>query len=734
MTATDHTGIRPPPFDFAHYAHLLRSLMPRARVISLYGAGGELRWATDGVERPELRPFVEDVIDAGEALQGLDPEGRVALVEDEPGCFFRLVADSGELVGVLALLCPATAYSAAPPDFQRVRQQLAPLLELLRRDLAARMVPAHANGDATLTQELEFLLGTARFSQLTQVDPLQHYIDGYRERTGCTGVLLLIPDWRIERWSGIGMGDVAVPALRKLAATSLWKLTQTAPQIRTLDPRPSDTSGNTLPYRYLCGPLGHGSRTVGLVLAFQGLNGRGFSGRDVDRLRRFLPRLQETLEWRFDARTGLLQRAAFELEVTARRERRSEGHCIVAANLDRLHVLNDLYGFAYGDQLIREVGTLWRTLCTDAKAPATRIAGDRFAALLPTGDVGRARAFAEMLRTKVAVLKVPAGPELGNREGVSLSLGIARLEPDIPFEHTLAAAEASCQAAKDGGRNRVEVYDEAHGHGAATRDAMKQFKELRSALESGRFELYVQPIVPLWDRSRAVEYEILPRLHDANGRIVAPIEFLDTAARYQLLAQLDRWVMTETLKMLGPRAAGTAAGGVRFALNVSGMSLADGSYADELFAALDATGLAGGWLSIDIPEPAATADLEATSRFVERMDARGISVSLDDFGGGRSALAHLKALKVRRLKIDGTFIQDVTTNANSEGLVRAVVQIGRQLGLETAGECVSEESVSRHLAALGVDFGQGSHLGAPRPLLTFLREVTAPAAAARIGA
>jgi diguanylate cyclase (GGDEF)-like protein len=720
MSATDITGIRPPPFDFAHYAHLLRSLMPRARMISLYGAGGELRWVTDGVERPELRPFVEAMIAAGTKPAGEDPEGKVALVEQEPGCFFRLTGDDGELVGILVFLCPASAYSAGPPEFQRTRQQLAPLLELLRRDLASRAAPALQPPDAGLTQELEFLLGTARFSQLTQVDPLQHYIDGYRERTGCDGMLLLIPDWRVERWSGIDAGEPMANALRKLAGTTLWKLTQTAPQIRTLDPRPSDSTGAALPYRYLCGPLGHGTRIVGLVLAVQGLDGRAFGSRDVERLRRFLPRLQETLEWRFDARTGLLQRAAFELEVTARREGARDAHCIIAANLDRLHVVNELYGFAYGDQLIREVGTVWRTLCAEAKAPATRIAGDRFAALLPTADLGRARAFAETLRTRVAALRIGTGPGIESGERVSLSVGIARFDADMMLEHALAAAEATCQAAKTGG---VEVYDDGAG-GRAGRDALRQFRELRSALENGRFELYVQPIVPLWDRSRAVEYEILPRLRDGAGRIVAPVDFLDTAARFQLLAQLDRWVMTETLRLLGPRAGGIAAGGTRFALNVSGMSLADGSYADELMAALDATGLAGGWLSIDIPEPAATADLEATARFVERMDLRGISVALDDFGGGRSALAHLKALKVRRLKIDGAFIQDVATNSHSEGLVRAVVQIGRQLGLETAGECVSEAPVARHLAALGVDYGQGSHLGGPRPLHAFLQEVT----------
>jgi len=719
MDLSDTTVIQPPPFEFAHYAHLLRSVMPRAREISLYGAAGELRWASEGVERPELRPAIEDVLNAAEGLQGLDPEGRIVLVENEPACLFRLTGESGELLGILTFLCPPASYSSGPPEFQRTRQQLAPLLELLRRDLGARHKMAAASIDATLTQELAFLLGPTLI-QSRRIEPLQHYIDGYRERTGCDGVLLLIPDWRVERWSGITPADAAAPALRKLAATSLWKLTQAAPQVRLLDARPTDASGSELPYRYLVAPLGHGTKIIGLVLAVQGLGGRPFVRRDIERLHRFLPRLQETLESRFDARTGLLQRAAFELEVAAARELESEPALVVLADLDRTHMVNDLYGFAAGDSLIRNVGALWRAAAAESGAPATRLAGDRYAALLPTADVARGRAWSEALRAAVAALKI--APMQDKRAGapLTMSCGIARLEPGQPLEHALAAAEIACNTAKQRGRDRIEVYDASAGSLAEHNTGLKRFRALTSALETGRFMLYAQPVQPLWDRSRPGEFEILVRMRDARGQPVAPAEFLPTAERYQLLPQLDRWVMVETLKQLGPYAQQFAAQGVRWTLNVSSASLADDDYTDLLFNELDAQHLPGSWLAIDIAETAATADLDATRRFVERVAPRGISVALDDFGNGGSALAHLKLLSVRRLKIDGVLVRDVVTDATSDGLVRAVVQIGRQLGLETSGESIADVAIARHLAALGVDYGQGNYFGEARPLIECL--------------
>jgi EAL domain-containing protein (putative c-di-GMP-specific phosphodiesterase class I) len=184
--------------------------------------------------------------------------------------------------------------------------------------------------------------------------------------------------------------------------------------------------------------------------------------------------------------------------------------------------------------------------------------------------------------------------------------------------------------------------------------------------------------------------------------------------------------MTEALKQLGPYAGQFVAQGVRWAFNVSSASLADDAYTDFLFKELDAHRLPGGWLAIDVAETAATADLDATRRFVERVTPRGISVALDDFGKGGSALAHLKQLPVRRLKIDGVLVRDVVTDATSDALVRAVVQIGRQLGLETSGESIADVAIARHLAALGVDYGQGTYFGEARPLLEWLNATKHP--------
>ncbi len=169
-------------------------------------------------------------------------------------------------------------------------------------------------------------------------------------------------------------------------------------------------------------------------------------------------------------------------------------------------------------------------------------------------------------------------------------------------------------------------------------------------------------------------------------------------------------------------------------MNVTGVSLSEPEFADHVAAELEKRGVPGSLLAFEFTETAAVRNLRATQNFVTRMREIGSRVALDDFGTGLSSLVHLKELAVQQLKIDAQFVRDILTDARSEALVRALVQIAGHLGLETVAEFVETKSTAAHLRKLGVRFGQGHLFGRSQPLEDVLAELLArdwiPAAAA----
>jgi len=162
---------------------------------------------------------------------------------------------------------------------------------------------------------------------------------------------------------------------------------------------------------------------------------------------------------------------------------------------------------------------------------------------------------------------------------------------------------------------------------------------------------------------------------------------------------------------------------VRFAINLTGQSISQPTFADFVRTAVKQNGVPAELLAFEFTETAAVRNLVATKRFIERMTDLGSSIALDDFGTGLSSLMHLKELAVQQLKIDGTFIRDLLTNTRSDALVRALVLIAEQLDLETVAEYVETEELAVRLKQLGVRYAQGYLYGKPRPLTDALADV-----------
>ena len=712
--------------DFAPYAQILRALLPRARGIYLYVADGDLAWSSEGADYFDLRPVVEQLLDAARDPAHLDLRGRLAMIDELPAWCFLLRDELGGVLAVLAILGRVPGRTDDLPAFDAVERTLAPLLALARRELASRKLIAETSRfNLADTQELQWLLDVTHLEppRGSGADPLQPLLEAFAERDECDVVLLHVPGRCLERAATRSpLATAELELLRGLVGRHLYRIAQLQQKTLIVNKVRETAAGGLVPYRILCVPIAKRGQVIGVAVAFNRAAGRPFETRDARMLERLAPRLREIVDVQFDEATGLLTRHALEERAAALFAREpGRPRALVYCEVDQLHLVNDLFGFAAGDALVAAVAETWRSRELPPGSLTARLDGDRFVALLEDASANRARAWA--LEARDAIAGLPA-PERCAVHRVSASFGVAMLDPARPLEHALAAARSACKAAKDRGRNRVEVFSDTDASLVQRHDELRIYRDLVDAFQNRRFRLYVQPIVPLWDPSRAPRYEVLVRLLDAREQPVAPERFLAAANRYQRLGQLDDWVLEELTEQLGRahvRLAGTSA---TFAVNVSAQALGSPEYLERARARLAQAQLPPGTLGFEIAESIAIGRLPEAERFVAGARELGCSVTLDDFGSGASSLAHLKSLPVSALKIDARYVRDLLTHARSESMVRAILDIARQLELETVAECVETPECASHLATLGVTFGQGYALAAPRPLGELLDELT----------
>jgi diguanylate cyclase (GGDEF)-like protein len=426
-----------------------------------------------------------------------------------------------------------------------------------------------------------------------------------------------------------------------------------------------------------------------------------------------------------DPLTGLLTYESFSRQVQDATPpgQRSPGGSVLYGDIDMLHVVNDQEGFAAGDRLIAQVGACIRECLAGRRALAARLSGDRFTILLPDCSLPRARSIADEIRERVARISAAGADPCTS---VTLSWGAAGLSGETPdLQHALAAAELACKAAKDRGRNRVEVYQQADYSIIRRREDIFMVGSLREALDEGRLRLYAQPIVPLAEPHAApASYELLARLDSGDGRLVEPSAFMSAATRYQLLQHLDRAVILQAFRLLDVHRLRIADSGLRLSINLSGPTLSDPGFLEWLLDRMTTMGIDGQWLAFEVTETAAAADLGRPQDLIRRLKTRGCRFALDDFGTGVNSLAYLKALDVDVIKLDGSYVRDMIENARSEALVKAVTALAGSMGIATVAEYVETHEIREHLQRHGVQFGQGFALGRPQPVEVLFETAT----------
>ena len=699
-------------FDFAPYAQLLRTLMPRARGIYLYAPDAELMWSADGSDLQDLRPVVLELIET--ARDSATVTGAHQLLEDMPAYAFLLRDELGAVVGVLAVVCRPVTHDTGVPTLESVERTLAPLLTLGRRELSQRRTLETGRYSVEDTQELQWLYEVSQVENPAGGgDSLQALLEAFASRAACDVALLYVPARRLERVAPrCVLSAEELATLRGLVGRHLMRVAQLQRKTLIVNKVREGGGSEQAPFRILCVPLMRHGEAVGVVVAFNRVESRTFDAREARMLERLAPRLQEVVDTCFDITTGLLTRNAFDEQVAAQLSRSPPAsRWLVHADVDGLRATNELYGYNAGDSVLRAVADIWRSRELPGESVTARLGSDSLVALLDIASVEAARAWSESVRLGVSTLTLPE-PLAGLR--VSLGYGLAPLGPGAMLEHALASAESACHGAKELGRNHLEVYAPSAERPAERQRDQRLYRALITALEKGTLQLHAQPLTPLWDPSRAERYEVLARLPDADGNSIAAEQFMAIAERHQLLARLDQWVLGEVLRQLSVVARAFEGSGTVFSLNLSAQSLQQSGLAERVRAALEAHRVPAALLSFEISEPTIVANMDDAQALIDALRAIGCSCSIDDFGTGAASLAYLNTLRVSALKIDGQFVRNLTADARSEQMLRAILQIARQLGLDTVAECVESAESAAQLGTLGVTFGQGHALGAPR--------------------
>jgi diguanylate cyclase (GGDEF)-like protein/PAS domain S-box-containing protein len=449
-------------------------------------------------------------------------------------------------------------------------------------------------------------------------------------------------------------------------------------------------------------------QTAGAVIVFS----------DVSRERRMKRLL--SYQAAHDALTGLINRREFESRlnsaIESARADRNVRHAMVYVDLDQFKVVNDTCGHPAGDQLLRQVTGLLQTRVR-ANDVLARLGGDEFGVLLEYCTPDQALRIADSLRQAIRDLRFQWGT---NTMQIGASIGIVQIDQQTETVATLlSAADIACYSAKDGGRNRVQVYDPASA--SARHREMRWMARLTNARDEGRLDLMFQPIVRVAASAKdRPHYELLLRLHDENGAIVLPDEFIPAAERFNLMPSLDRWVIEKVLRDYVPSTRdGVEEASFTVAVNLSGTTLSDPSFLEFLVDALEAHEPTPGVLCFEVTETAAITNLGHASYLMREMASRGCLIALDDFGSGLSSFNYLRTLPVHYLKIDGKFVQNVASDPVDCSMVEAIVQVGRAIGIETVAERVETPEVLETLRRIGVGYAQGFLVGRPTPMAVF---------------
>ena len=441
-------------------------------------------------------------------------------------------------------------------------------------------------------------------------------------------------------------------------------------------------------------------KVIGTVITF----------RDVTEQRKLTQKL--AYQATHDSLTGLLNRKEFEarLNKILSSTRKNDTHALLFLDLDQFKIINDTCGHSAGDELLRQVTTLLHAKLRTRDTLA-RLGGDEFGIILEHCPQNEALQVARALRELVQNFRF-YWQDKAFTIGVSIGLfPIAHENRGLAY--ALNAADSACYAAKEQGRNRVQVF---------RADSSQQKPEqthwlsrLQQAMAEQRLCLYFQPIRSLSSNNGLEEHgEILLRLQDDHGRLITPSAFLPAAERHDHMLMIDRWVLEQSIQLIKAQAQHRS--NAVYTVNLSTQVLENADFLDFTVNIIKASKLNPASLCFEFTEQIALTDLHHAMRFLTALKALGCRFSLDDFSGGLSSFGYLKNIPLDYLKIDGRLIRNMLSDPVDQAMVESINNIGHAMQLKTIAEWVEDDQTLQFLEKIAVDYAQGYWIAKPYPV------------------
>ncbi len=478
------------------------------------------------------------------------------------------------------------------------------------------------------------------------------------------------------------------------------------------------TGDKRISINYTLSPLrDHEDTIIGCAMVFQ----------DVSQLRKLTQLL--AYQATHDEISGLINRREFERRLKQLIDNNHKEHVLCFMEVDQLVLVSDTCGQVATGRLIKQIASLIKTKIREGDSFAC-LDGSYFGLLLFDCRVEYAVELTSEFIELVQDYRFREGTKVFEP---SLSIGLVSITSRTSDKiEAINHADLACHIARDRGGNQAYVFHEADDASQTRQGERDWAKLITHAYSEKRFLLYAQHIMPVNPDNRdKSHYEILLRMLDDDDNIVTPAKYIHAAERYNLMADLDRWVLMTAFPMIAESLTNSREGDhannkASFSLNLSGQSVGDARMREFVEALLDKYPALASSIIFEITETAAITNLSEAVVFIETFKKQGVRFSLDDFGSGLSSFSYLKNLKVDYLKIDGEFIRNMPFDPVDYALVSSMNYIGHVMGLRTIGEYVENEDINKRLEELGIDYGQGNWLAEPIPLVEVLESVYQP--------
>ncbi|MBL1210300.1 EAL domain-containing protein [Geminocystis sp. GBBB08] len=426
------------------------------------------------------------------------------------------------------------------------------------------------------------------------------------------------------------------------------------------------------------------------------------------------------LSWQatHDSLTGLINRLGFEQQLETAISsaiNKHQHHVLCYLDLDQFKIVNDTCGHGAGDELLCQITQLLQERIRDTDTLA-RLGGDEFAFLLHQCTLEKAIEIAESTREMVKNFRF----NYKNKTfSIGVSIGVVAIDANIQDKNSvLAVADAACYAAKGKGRNFVQVYQPTDQELVKQRHERQWVVQINQALEDNRFSLYYQKVTPINDKNKPIYYEILLRLLNEQGNLVAPGFFLPSAERYELMPMIDRWVITNFFSQYRAyyqQYEEQINSHNLYALNISASSINHGDFFEFLQGQLEQAQIPTKTICFEITEDTAISNYDQAIELIKKLKHLGCYFAIDDFGKGMNSFEYIKHFPVDFLKIDGSFVRNIVHSEIDLIIVESFNRIGHVMNLHTIAEFVENKEILDKLGSIGLDYAQGYHIAKPAP-------------------